>query len=235
MTAHDVGAAWLRVQGEVEAAARAAGRPAQSVRLIAVSKKHPAQAVAQAFEAGARDFGENYVQELVQKRAEFEAIYGTRAREARWHLIGPLQRNKVKHLGRLASIQTVDRGELLEELDRRGAEVEALLVQVHIGDEASKGGVAVGELGGFLGRWASFGRIPLRGLMCIPPPRERPEHSAQDFAQLRGLLEEARAGLGEAGAGLTELSMGMSDDFEVAIAQGATMVRVGTAIFGART
>jgi pyridoxal phosphate enzyme (YggS family) len=146
-----------------------------------------------------------------------------------------LQRNKVKHLGRLASIQTVDRGELLEELDKRGAEVEALLVQVHIGDEASKGGVPVGELGGFLRRWASFGRIPLRGLMCIPPPRERAEESAQDFGQLRVLLEGARAALGEAGAGLTELSMGMSDDFEVAIAQGATMVRVGTAIFGART
>jgi pyridoxal phosphate enzyme (YggS family) len=231
----DPGQRWLEVRAQIDAAAVAAGRAPQDVALIAVSKRHSARAVAAAFEAGARDFGENYVQELAQKRVEVAALLGERARALRWHVIGHVQTNKVKDLGEVALLHTVDRDGLLAQLGRRGQGVQGALVQVHIGGEERKEGVAPEALAETLRRWWPTRPCALRGLMCIPPPRGDEAAQRADFAALRACLEEARAALGAEGAALTELSMGMSADFGAAIAEGATMVRVGTAIFGERS
>lgn len=229
-----VGQRWLQTQAQIEEAARACGRDPAQVRLVAVSKRHPAEAVVEAFEAGARDFGENYVQEMVEKRQQVEAALGARAQEIRWHFIGHLQSNKARELGHLALLHTVDRGSLLQKLRARAPQVQGLLLQVNIGDEDSKSGMEPAQVLPFLEQHLEAPGAPIRGLMCIPPPRDSAQAQRQDFALLRATLEQARAALGERGEGLTELSMGMSADFPQAIAEGATLVRVGTAIFGER-
>lgn len=203
-----------------------AGRDPADVELIAVSKTFPASAVAEAYAAGQRLFGENYVQDWKAK-AEHPDLLA--ARDLRWHFIGKLQRNKIKFLlGRVACIQTLDRWSLAQELSRRAearGAPESVLLQVNIAEEESKAGFAPDEL---RSRFAELQRLPglrIDGVMAIPPFRDHPEQTRPDHAALRRLRDEL---------GLAAMSSGMSSDFEVAIEEGATLVRVGTAIFGPR-
>ena len=211
-----------RVLERVARAAERAGRRAEDVRLIAVSKTVEAERIAQALAAGVRALGENRVQEARAKIAEL-------GRPAPWHLVGQLQTNKAKEAVDLFDvIHSLDRLELARELDKRargrGRPVEAL-VQVNVAGEGQKGGVAPDGLPALLDAVAGLGHVRVRGLMAIPPEAPDAEGARPWFRALRKLGERH---------GLVELSMGMSGDFEVAIEEGATMVRVGTAVFGPR-
>ncbi|MCK0511806.1 YggS family pyridoxal phosphate-dependent enzyme [Aromatoleum buckelii] len=216
------------VRRRVAAAARASGRTPEDVALIAVSKTQPAQSVAEAAHAGQRLFGENYVREGVAKAAELHAL------QLEWHFIGPLQSNKTRPVAtHFHWVHSVDRLKLAERLsEQRGDELPALnvCIQVNVGGEASKSGVAPDEVPALAAAVTKLPRLALRGLMCIP-------EAGGDEALLRArfaTLRQLRDGLNDTGFALDTLSMGMSDDLELAIAEGATMVRVGTAIFGAR-
>lgn len=201
----------------------------ETVTLVAVSKTHPASAVLRAVEHGQRVFGENRVQEALAKQDEITL-------DVEWHLIGRLQSNKVRQVvGRFALIHGVDRPSLGREIAGRAASagvVQPVLVQVNVADEPTKGGVAVEESLPLLAELAGKPALEVRGLMAIPPPVERPEDNRRWFARLRKLRDRGRS---ETGLPLPELSMGMSGDFEVAIEEGATLVRVGQAIFGQRS
>nr|WP_242111635.1 YggS family pyridoxal phosphate-dependent enzyme [Luteimonas aquatica] len=207
-------------------AARAAGRPAP--RLLAVSKTQPAAAVAELAAAGQRAFGENYVQEALAKQAELRAL------PLEWHLIGHLQSNKAREAAAAFDwVQTVDRAKLVDALARhRPAERPALnvLIQVNIDGEASKHGCAPRDVPALAAAVAAAPRLRLRGLMAIPAPSPDAAARRHAFARMRGLFEALAA----AHPGIDTLSMGMSDDIELAVAEGATVVRVGTALFGAR-
>jgi pyridoxal phosphate enzyme (YggS family) len=227
----DIAARLHAVRGAIDAAARRSGRDPANIRLVAVSKLQPAQAIAAAYAAGQRDFGENYVQELVAKAAALAHLDGLR-----WHLIGALQRNKVKDAVKVAHvIHTVDRVELADELARRaggiGRDVEAL-VEVNVAREGQKAGCDPAQLPALLAAIAGRPRVHVVGLMTIPPASADPEASRPHFRALRASRDALRDATGD--APLRELSMGMSSDFGVAIEEGATMVRVGTAIFGDR-
>ncbi|RYZ07302.1 MAG: YggS family pyridoxal phosphate-dependent enzyme [Myxococcales bacterium] len=218
------------VRARIGAAAQAAGRDAEAVRLVAVSKTHPASAVREAYEAGQRDFGENYVQELLQKAEELADLP-----DLRWHLIGHLQRNKAKLVAPLLSLlHTVDSVELARELDKRLAASASpgtlpVLVEVSIAGEEQKHGLAPEHLAELLQGIEALPRLALHGLMCVPPLTEDPAGALPHFQRLARLRDE------HGGASrLPELSMGMTHDLEQAVAAGATLVRVGTAIFGAR-
>jgi len=217
----DVAANLAAVRIRIARAAQRAGRDPGTVHLIAVSKTKPAALVRAALAAGATDFGENYVQEAVAKRAEVGA-------GGRWHLIGHLQRNKAaRAVETFDCIQTVDSAALGTALARHAAEQQRtihVLVEVRLGGEATKSGVDPEALPALLAE-LQLPALVVDGLMTVPPPGD-PEAARPHFRTLRALGERA---------GLRELSMGMSDDFEVAIEEGATMVRVGRAIFGART
>lgn len=216
-----------QVRGAIDAAARAAGRDPAEVRLVAVSKHQPAAAIAAAHAAGQRDFGENYVQELVGKAAELAALDGVC-----WHAIGALQRNKVRDVVRVAHVvHTVDRVELATELRRRAARPIDVLIEVSIAGEAQKAGCAPSAVAGVLEALAGDPRVRAVGLMAIPPVADDPEATRPHFRALRLLRDTLRDAGHDA---VRELSMGMSADFAVAIAEGATIVRVGTAIFGER-
>ena len=226
------------VRARIAAAAAAAGRAAGDVTLIAVSKKMPTDDVAAAIAAGQLDFGENYAQELRDKRAAIDgaAAAGSTSSGARWHFIGPLQANKVKYVaGKVALLHTIDSIELLDEVARRtpAGTTQQCLVQVNVAGEARKHGVAPGELPALLDRFGAQGPVRCAGLMLIPPLGEAAEASRPHFAALRALRDAERA-RPRANVDLLHLSMGMSHDLEVAIAEGATLVRVGTAIFGER-
>lgn len=213
-----------RVHERIARACARAGRGPDEVALVAVSKLQPAEVVREAYDAGQRLFGENYVREL-EPKAEALADLS----ELTWHFIGHLQRNKVKSvLATGALIETVDSARLATEIDRRAAgesRVIPVLVQVNVAGEQQKSGCAPGELAALLGEVRALPKVAVRGLMTVPPLGESPEASRPHFARLRELA---------ASHGLAELSMGMSADLEVAIEEGATIVRVGTAIFGAR-
>lgn len=209
------------IAARMRAAEAAAGRAEGSVRLIAVSKVQPMGRVEAVLEAGHRLFGENYVQEAAGKWPAWKARFPG----VELHMIGPLQTNKAKVAVELFdAIHTVDRPSLAEKLarlaDSRGVSPQ-LFVQVNTGEEPQKAGVLPGETDAFVAACRGMG-LPVVGLMCIPPEGE---DSAPHFALLRGMAERN---------GLTGLSMGMSGDFESAIAHGATHVRVGSAIFGER-
>jgi PLP dependent protein len=226
----DVAAALLAVRARIRAAALASGRDPTAVALVAVSKTHPAAAIREAYAAGQRDFGENYVQELLQKAEELEDLP-----ELRWHLIGHLQRNKAKLVAPLLSLlHTVDTLDLARELAKRlaaAAPVRRLpvLVEVSIAGEEQKHGVAPTNLAELLEAVEALPELALRGLMCVPPLSEDAAAARPHFDRLRELQAE------HGGAQrLPELSMGMTHDLEHAISAGATLVRVGTAIFGAR-
>lgn len=215
-----------RVRERLGRAAEAAGRDPSSITLVAVSKLQPEEAIRAAYGQGVRDFGESYAQEL---RAKGEALADLE--DIRWHFIGHLQRNKVRQVaGRLAMLQTLDSPRLVEELGKRlSGEPLDVLLEVSLVGEASKSGCAPEELPALLDAARSEPALRVRGLMAIPPWEAEPEEARRYFVALR----ELRDRLGGA-ALLPELSMGMSGDFEVAVEEGATIVRVGTAIFGPR-
>jgi pyridoxal phosphate enzyme (YggS family) len=218
-----------RVRARIAAAEQAAGRARGSARLVAVSKKMTADDVRAALAAGQRAFGENYAQELAAKRGEVADL------ALRWHFIGRLQRNKAKLVaGQVALVHAVDTAELATELARRAAgSVQPVLLSVNVAGEDSKGGVIAetAAVAAAARAIAAVTGIRLDGLMTMPPPADDPEASRGPFTALRALRDRLQQELGLA---LPVLSMGMSGDFEVAIACGATHVRIGTAIFGSR-
>ena len=213
--------ALAEITARLRAAEQAAGRDAGSVTLIAVSKVQPLERVVAVLEQGHRVFGENYVQEAAAKWPDLRARFGKVA----VHMIGPLQTNKAKlAVDLFDAIHTVDRPSLAEKLARlaqdRGRSPQ-LFVQVNTGEEPQKAGVLPADLDGFIATCRAMD-LPISGLMCIPPESEAAD---PHFAALAGMASRN---------GLAGLSMGMSSDFEAAIAAGATHVRVGSAIFGAR-
>ena len=228
--AEEIAANLTDVQSRIAAAERGAGRAAGSVRLVAVSKKMTVDDVRAALAAGQRIFGESYGQELRDKRAALAA----EAAPPEWHFIGPLQSNKVKYVaGQAALIHAVDSAALLDAIDARGVP-QACLVQVNVAGEAQKRGVAPADLPAILDRFASLRFARCEGLMLIPPLTAQPEDARPPFAALRS-LRDREATRTRPNVDLKELSMGMSGDVEIAIAEGATLVRVGTAIFGGRS
>jgi PLP dependent protein len=220
-----------RIQEKIAKAAARAGRRAEEITLIGVSKTHPAGAIREAYEAGIWHFGENRIQEWEGKRA------GTEGLAATWHLIGHLQSNKTARAARLFhSVDSVDDFAIAQRLDRARAEAGIMgklrvLIEVRIAPEETKSGVEISELPGLAEGCAELPRLQFAGLMCIPPFLETAEQVRPYFRRLRELRDELT---GRIGSDLPVLSMGMSHDFEVAIEEGATEVRVGTALFGAR-
>lgn len=200
------------------------------VRIVAVTKSHGPEAVRAAVQAGLEDIGENRVQEALAKQEPLRDI------PVRWHLIGTLQRNKVRQvIGRFALLHAVDRAELVQELERRLAAAnpghrQPVLVEVNCSGEPAKSGVAPSELEPLVELVAGSPHLELRGLMTLAPLTDRPERQRPAFAMLRMLRDRMH----QAGHSLPELSMGMSGDYPVAVEEGATMVRVGTLLFGER-
>ncbi len=216
------------VRHRIAGACARAGRDPETVALVAVSKTFPARRVRELVECGHDLFGENRVQEAIEKIP----LVGP---GARWHLVGHLQRNKARHaVGVFELIHSVDDLDLATELDRRAAAsgiVQPVLVQVNLSREATKSGAGEDDVLPLLEAVLGLAHLDLRGLMNIPPPAESAEDSRVWFARLRELRDRAEIRLGRS---LPELSMGMSDDFEVAVEEGATLVRVGRALFGGR-
>ncbi|MBP6833789.1 MAG: YggS family pyridoxal phosphate-dependent enzyme [Deltaproteobacteria bacterium] len=216
------------VRARIDAAARRAGRDPATVALLAVSKTHGPEAVRAAYARGQRDFGENYVQELVPKAAALADLT-----ELRWHFIGHLQTNKCRDVaGLVATVQSVDSERLVRELGRRATaagRTVGILIQVNVAREAQKSGCEVEALPAIIAAALETPGVALRGLMTVPPAADDAGESRRWFDALRALRDE------HGGAALLpELSMGMTHDMDEAIAAGATVVRVGTAIFGAR-
>ena len=228
------------VRAKIEAAARRAGRDPAQITLVAVSKTKPLAMIEELIAHGARDFGENHAQELVEKQREHYGTDGVPgfADGVRWHFIGRLQRNKVKYVvGRAALIHSVDSLRLAEEIDKvaekRGVETVPVLIEVNVAEEESKAGITAETLEETIRAAAALPHLSIRGLMTVAPIVERPEENRPVFAKLRALKDQINA-LGIPGVHLTELSMGMTGDYEAAVEEGATMVRVGSGIFGAR-
>ena len=217
------------------AAAVARRGPGPKVRLIGVSKRQAIDKLVAAHAAGLRDFGENYAQELRDKQGLWAVERG-----ARWHYIGALQSNKLKYLvGKVALIHTVDRPQLVAAIDRRAKQagvVQDTLVEVALAGEAQKGGVPPQQLPAVLDAYAEAEHQAVRcvGLMLMPPAAAQPELTRPWFRKLRALRDQLVEAGARPGVALRELSMGMSGDFEIAIEEGATLVRVGTAVFGPR-
>lgn len=213
-----------------DAAARA-GRPAESVRLLAVSKTKPAERIREAWQLGQREFGENYVQEALDKQAALVDLP-----DIVWHFIGPLQSNKTRAVAEhFAWVHSVDREKVARRLnDQRPAGLGPLNVclQVNVSDEATKSGVHLADLATLAQAVQALPRLRLRGLMAIPAPAEGLAAQREPLARLRQAFEELQARYPE--APLDTLSMGMSDDLEAAVLEGATLVRLGSAIFGSR-
>ncbi|MGE0485112.1 MAG: YggS family pyridoxal phosphate-dependent enzyme [Gammaproteobacteria bacterium] len=213
------------VETAIAAAATRHGRRADAVRLVAVSKRQPAAAINEAWAAGQRRFGENYLQEALDKQDELAAL------DVEWHFIGAIQGNKTAAIAaRFDWVHTVDRARIATRLnDQRPAGRPPLkvLLQVNISDEASKSGVLPADLPALVEHVRALPRLDLRGLMALPAPTVDPAAQRRAFAAVAAL---ARA----CGPGLDELSIGTSDDFDAAIAEGATLVRLGTAVFGPR-
>lgn len=220
------------VRASIDRACDAADRDPGDVELLAVSKAHPADVVLQAHAAGHTLFGENYVQDWQGKADDprVAALPGLR-----WSFVGHLQRNKARFLlGRVACIETVDRLKLAADLSRRAdasGRVQEVLLQVHVGDEASKSGFEPDDLRDRFSDLVALPGLAVRGLMAIPPFRATAEETRPDHRELRALRDELQERHGHP---LPVLSTGMSSDYEVAIEEGSTRVRVGTAIFGTR-
>lgn len=212
-------------------ALEAAGRPVDDARLLAVSKTKPAALIRQAHACGQREFGENYLQEALDKQAELVDL-----EDIVWHFIGPLQSNKTRAVAeRFAWVHSVDRGKIARRLaEHRPAHLGPLNVclQVNVSGETSKAGVAPEELDALADEIVELPNLRLRGLMAIPAPASDPAAQRQPLARLRQLQQALRQRLPQ--ARLDTLSMGMSDDLEAAVLEGATLLRLGTAIFGAR-
>lgn len=229
MNDHEAIAAKLdEVRARVAQAARDAGRDASTILLLAISKTKPIESVRAAYDAGQRCFGENYAQELVEKADALADLPGLE-----WHFVGRLQTNKARLVAtRARMVHAVDSERLARELAKRAEGRDRpldVLIEVNVGGEASKGGLEPDALEATLRVVEAHASLRLRGLMSIPPPTETPEAS-RPFHRALAALRDAHGGASR----LPELSMGMTDDLEVAIQEGATIVRVGTAIFGAR-
>jgi hypothetical protein len=233
----EIAARLADVRERIAGASERAGRAPDSVRLIGVSKRKSAAQIVAAVRSGLRDVGENYVQEARAKLPEVRSMLESSGHKCpEWHFIGKLQRNKAGAVSEdFDWIQTVDRESLGRALDRRAGDAGRaldVLLQVDLSGEASKGGVAPDDLPALLRAAAEWPALRVRGLMAIPAAAATPEAARPAFVRLRELRDALRAT--SDGESLEELSMGMSGDFEVAVEEGATMVRVGTAIFGAR-
>jgi hypothetical protein len=225
------------VEARAAAAARRAGRTPGEIRIVGVAKQVPAETVAQAVGAGLADVGENYANEARAKLPQVSALLDRqRIAWPRWHFVGRLQRNKARVVATAFDcLHSLDRPELGDALERHAAAAGRrleVLAQVDLVGEPGKGGISPGALPALLAASARWPSLRLVGLMAIPPAEDDPERSRVHFAALRALRDALRDAPG--GASLRELSMGMSGDFEVAIEEGATIIRVGTAIFGAR-
>jgi len=220
----------LRIRSRIVAAAVAAGRDPSTVRLVAVSKTKPASMVEEAFRAGQTVFGENYVQELAAKAGEVAA-------PVEWHFIGHLQSNKVRQIAGIVSmIHSVDRLSLAEEIDRQWGRLERtcdVLVQVNVSGEKSKSGTTSDDAVSLVRSVAALPHLRVRGLMTMPPFFDDPDAARPYFRELRRLALQIEE-LAIPGVSMGELSMGMSGDFAAAVAEGATLVRIGSAIFGGR-
>jgi PLP dependent protein len=230
--AQGLAARFAGVKGQIEAAARKSGRSSEEVRLIAISKTHPSSLIKALIELGATDLGENRVQEAEGK------IPHVGRNAARWHLVGHLQANKARRALQLFDvIHSLDSIALAQRLDRLCAEIGRqsvpLLIQVDLGHEETKSGLDEQELPELVAAVRDLGRLELIGLMTLPPFFADPEQARPYFRRLRQLRDEL-ATTGVFGDNRGELSMGMTHDFAVAIEEGATMVRIGTAIFGER-
>ncbi len=221
-----------RIQERIAKAAKRAGRRAEEITLIGVSKMHSAEAIQEVFNAGVRHFGENRVQEWEWKRSGIQDLPAT------WHLIGHLQGNKAARAAKLFhSVDSVDDFALAQRLNRaRGEHPDTgrlrVLIEVRVEHEAAKSGAEIADVPELAEEIASLPKVELAGLMCIPPFFEDPQRVRPYFASLRKLRDEVQSRLGRA---LPVLSMGMSHDFEMAIEEGATEVRLGTALFGTRS
>lgn len=220
-----------QVNARIAAAAERCGRTPESIQLVAVAKTHPAEAVQAAVAAGATIIGENYIQEA---RTKFDTLVHL---PVQWHFIGHLQSNKAKYAVRLFQlIHTVDSMRLATELDQqagKAGKVQQILIQVNISGEATKSGVSEQEVAPLAGELGRLAHLKVMGLMTMPPYFDAPERARPYFAALRRLRDRIRA-LTLPNIDMDELSMGMTGDFEAAIEEGATLVRVGTAIFGGR-
>lgn len=223
-----VAANWQAVRARIAAAAAAAGRSADEVTLLAVSKTFPPASIAEAHACGQRSFGENYVQEALTKIAALAPL------DIEWHFIGPIQSNKTRpiaeHFAWVHSIERLKIAERLSAARPAGLPPLNVCIQVNVSGEASKAGVAPGEELALAQAIARLPNLRLRGLMAIPEPTDEPGAQREAFRRVR----IAADGIRNAGIPLDTLSMGMSADLEAAIAEGATLVRIGTAIFGAR-
>lgn len=218
---------YLKVKERVREACRKAGRDENSVKLVAVSKFHPIEAIVEVAELGQKEFGENYIQEALEKIAVRPDLC--------WHAIGPVQSKKAKEIiGKFSLIESLATESLLQELAKRTQNAgctQDVLLQVNIGREEQKSGLLPEELLPFAQKVLEVPQLKLCGLMCLPPLDDNPEHTRPYFIQLRELKENLEKELGLA---LPHLSMGMSADFPTAIEEGATIIRVGTDIFGPR-
>ncbi|TLX62633.1 YggS family pyridoxal phosphate-dependent enzyme [Stutzerimonas nosocomialis] len=214
-----------KVGARIREAAQASARDAESVGLLAVSKTQPAEVIREAFGAGVKDFGENYLQEALDKQTALTDL------ALHWHFIGPIQSNKTKAIAEHFDwVHSVDRLKIAQRLSEQRPDSLGPLnicLQVNVSGEASKSGCAPEAVAGLAEAIAELPRLRLRGLMTIPAPTEDPTEQRRAFARLRQLKEAL-------GPDLDTLSMGMSQDLEAAIAEGATWVRIGTALFGAR-
>ncbi len=220
--------AWQAVLRRIEEAVRACGREPGSVQLLAVSKTFPAEAVRAVYAAGQRAFGENYVQEAVGKREQLADLA-----DAQWHLIGPLQSNKTAQAATFDWVESVDRLKVAQRLSAQrpsGAVPLSVCIEVNASGEASKSGVAPDAAVALARDVAALPNLRVRGIMGIPAPTADEAVARSQFRALRGVFEACR----DAGLAVDTLSMGMSADLELAVAEGATQVRIGTAIFGAR-
>ena len=221
----------MEVESRVQAACKRAGRPREDVLLIAVSKTKPVELIREIMETGTKDFGENKVQEMCSKIEEIKEPLN-------WHLIGHLQRNKVNYIvDKACLIHSVDSLRLAEEIQKeavkKGVDKVPVLIEVNMAQEASKDGINASETEELVREIAKLPNVQIRGLMTIAPFVDDPEENRVHFQAMRRLRDQLRA-MDIPGVEMTELSMGMTNDFEVAIEEGTTMVRVGTAIFGER-
>ena len=232
-----LGERYEKVMERLDRAVQAAGRKREEITLIAVSKLHPAQMVAEVAALGQVDFGENYVQEALEKRETLDNMLPLeRSAALRWHMIGHVQSRKAAQVaGHFDLVHTLDSERLAQALEKRCAQAgvqQRVLIEVNVGEESQKSGVDRKNLSALADYvQASCPHLELQGLMCIPPVFDAGEAARPYFALLRTLAEKLRS---EAGLSLPHLSMGMSGDFEWAVMEGATFVRVGTDIFGPR-
>ena len=221
-----------RVDSQIERACRRTDRERDDVTLLAVTKTHPARAIRTLYDAGIRDFGASYVQEWQEKAPEVPD-------DIRWHFIGHLQSNKAKYIvDRVQMVHSVDRRSVMKELNKRSDAPVDVLLQINIAEQDSKSGVAPDGLEELLETSLDYPNLNIRGLMTLPPYVEDPEENRPRFRQMRELFDDARGWLEDSeerdASDFEHLSMGMSGDFQVAIEEGATIVRLGTALFGPR-